>query len=46
MIGAGLVILGVVFLLKNLGIMPDIAWDIIWPVILIVIGATMIFKHK
>ena len=46
MFGAGLVIIGVIFLLKNLGIMPNIAWDIIWPIILIVIGATMIFKKK
>lgn len=46
MIGAGLVVIGIIFLLKNLGIMPDIAWDIIWPVILIVVGVTMIFKKK
>jgi len=46
MLGTGLVVLGVVFLLKNLGIMPAIAWDIIWPIILIVVGLTMIFKKK
>ncbi len=46
MLGAGLVIIGIIFLLKNLGIMPDIAWDVIWPVILVVIGLTMIFKKK
>ncbi|MDO8669198.1 MAG: DUF5668 domain-containing protein [Candidatus Buchananbacteria bacterium] len=46
MVGAGLVVIGIIFLLKNLGIMPDIAWDIIWPIILIVIGLTMIFKKK
>ena len=46
MIGAAFVVMGTVFLLKNLGIMPDIAWDIIWPIVLIVVGATMIFKKK
>jgi len=38
--------IGIVFLFKNLGIMPEIAWDIVWPVILIVLGLTMIFKKK
>ncbi|NCN07284.1 hypothetical protein GW933_01180 [Candidatus Falkowbacteria bacterium] len=46
MIAASLVIIGIVFLFKNLGIMPEIAWDIVWPVILIVLGLTMIFKKK
>ncbi len=46
MFGAALIIVGLVFLLKNTGFMPDIAWDIIWPIILIVFGATMVFKKK
>lgn len=46
MIGAGLVVIGIIFLLKNLGVMPEIAWDIIWPIILVVLGLTMIFKKK
>jgi len=46
MLGAGLVVIGIIFLLKNLGIMPEIAWDIIWPIILVVVGLTMIFKKK
>ena len=46
MLGTGLVIIGVIFLLKNLGIMPSIAWDIIWPIILVVVGLSMIFKKK
>lgn len=44
MLGAILVIVGIVFLLKNLGIMPSIAWDIVWPIAIIVLGLTMIFK--
>jgi len=46
MLGAGLVAVGIIFLLKNLGIMPTIAWDIIWPIILMVVGLTLIFKKK
>jgi len=46
MLGAGLIIVGIIFLLKNLGIMPEIAWDLIWPIIFIVVGLTMVFKHK
>jgi len=44
MLGAILVVVGIVFLLKNLGIMSDLAWDIIWPIAIIVLGLTMIFK--
>ena len=44
MLGAILVVVGIVFLLKNLGIMPDLAWDVIWPIAVIVLGLTMIFK--
>ncbi|MEK7653008.1 MAG: DUF5668 domain-containing protein [Patescibacteria group bacterium] len=38
MLAAALIVIGAVFLLKNLGIMPSIAWDIVWPVVLIVMG--------
>ena len=46
MLAAALIIIGAVFLLKNLGIMPSIAWDIVWPIVLIVVGLVMIFKRK
>ena len=46
MFGVALVVVGVVFLLKNLGILPSVAWDIVWPVALVVIGLAMIFKKK
>ncbi|MCK4308144.1 hypothetical protein KAW50_07975 [candidate division WOR-3 bacterium] len=39
-VNSGLIILviGVVFLLRNLGIIQQPAWSIMWPSILIVIG--------
>lgn len=46
MFGAALVVIGLVFLLKNLGLMPNIAWDVIWPIVLIVLGLTLIFKKR
>lgn len=44
MIGIALVTVGVLFLFKNLGLISGIAWDIAWPVILIVLGGAMILK--
>lgn len=46
MLAYALVIVGGIFLLKNLGFLDMIAWDIIWPVVLVVIGLLMIYKKK
>lgn len=46
MFGAALVIVGAIFLLKNLDIISGVAWDIVWPIILIVLGLSIIFKRK
>lgn len=46
MLGAALIIVGIIFLLKNIGIMPEIAWDVVWPVLVIVIGVVMVFKGR
>lgn len=39
-----LVILGVIFLLQNLGFMAWLNWSIVWPVILILAGLYMMKK--
>jgi hypothetical protein len=39
-----LVILGTIFLLENLNIIPWLNWSIIWPVILILAGLLMMKK--
>ena len=46
MIGAAFIIIGILFLLKNLGLIQGIAWDIVWPIVLIVLGASILFKKK
>ena len=46
MFGVALVVVGAIFLLKNTGLVPNIAWDIIWPIVLIAFGVAMIFKKK
>ncbi|MGQ9707570.1 MAG: LiaI-LiaF-like domain-containing protein [bacterium] len=45
-IGMTLIIIGVAFLLKNLGVISTGAWNIIWPGLLIVIGLRLLFKRE
>lgn len=40
--GGVLVILGVLFLLANTGVLDNVSWDVVWPVILIAVGAWLI----
>lgn len=42
--GIALVVVGAVFLLQNLGYISASAWGIVWPVIIIAAGLSMIFK--
>jgi hypothetical protein len=44
----GIIILaiGVVFLLKNLGVIAENTWDIIWPVVLIAIGLKLTLRKR
>ena len=46
MLAYALIIVGAIFLLKSLGILAMVNWDIIWPIVLIVIGVLMIYKKK
>lgn len=41
-----LIIVGVVMLLKNLGVITAEAWDIVWPVALIALGLSMVWRRK
>lgn len=45
-IGVLLVILGVVFLGENMGWLPGGAWQIIWPLLLVALGISMMFKRS
>ena len=44
--GLILIIIGLVFLLQNLGYISGAAWSIIWPAILIMIGLWILLKRK
>jgi len=41
-----LIVTGIVFLLQNLGYISEGAWSIIWPVISILIGISILVKRK
>lgn len=45
-IGILLLILGVLLLLREMGFIYGNVWDYVWPIALIALGASMIFKHK
>jgi membrane-bound ClpP family serine protease len=42
--GIILFIIGLSFLLRNLGIITDVTWSFIWPIAVMLIGLSMIFK--
>lgn len=42
--GLLLVIVGAVFLLENLGIVSGDVWDLIWPLIIMLFGISLLIK--
>ncbi len=42
--GAAIIIIGFIFLLQNLGLIPGSAWQIVWPCLIILLGLSMICK--
>lgn len=46
MLGIALIILGAIFLLKNLGFLAMVNWDIIWPIVVIAIGIAILSKKR
>ena len=45
-VGFLLIIVGVLFLLKNLGIISGSFWDILWPIVVVFVGISMLFSRK
>ncbi len=41
-LAAGLIVIGVVVLLTNLGVFGSIRWDIVWPVVIIALGLALL----
>lgn len=46
MFGLILVVIGTFWLLNNLGILTTNDWNLIWPLILIALGLSIIFKRS
>jgi len=44
--GTLLILLGILFLLKNLGILSGNLWDVFWPLILIALGLSILLKRE
>lgn len=44
--GLILIAIGVLFLLKNVGVLEGIDWGIIWPLAVIAVGFNMFFKKR
>lgn len=42
--GIVLIVVGVVFLLQNLGYVTGEVWNVVWPAFIILIGISMILK--
>lgn len=45
-LGVLLLILGILLLLREMGLIYGDIWDYVWPIALIALGASMIFKNK
>ncbi|MDE2213431.1 MAG: hypothetical protein KGJ34_02795 [Patescibacteria group bacterium] len=46
LVGSIVVLVGIVFLLNNLGLLPYISWNILWPVIVILVGLSMLERRS
>jgi len=44
--GAVLIVIGVVFLLQNLGVISASVWSVIWPVLIILAGVSFLSKKN
>ena len=46
MFGVLILIIGLFFLLKNLGLITGNLWSILWPLLVMAIGLKLIFRKK
>jgi uncharacterized membrane protein HdeD (DUF308 family) len=42
--GVVVLLVGVVFLLQNLGLIEGSAWNIVWPIVIILLGLSILLK--
>jgi len=44
--GFVIIIIGLVFLMQNLGLLGQEVWNIVWPAIIILFGVSLIIRKK
>jgi hypothetical protein len=44
--GLIIILVGILFLFKNTGLISTISWDLIWPVIVILIGISIVVRKR
>jgi hypothetical protein len=45
-VGISIVAIGVIFLLQNLGLISINAWQIIWPILIVILGLSMMYRTE
>lgn len=45
-VGISIVAIGVIFLLQNLGLISISAWQIIWPILIVILGLSMMYRTE
>lgn len=45
-LGIIVILVGALFLLRNMGILDTISWGILWPIIVILVGLVFILKNE
>ena len=45
-IGLTFIVFGLLFLLSNYGFIPVLEWNKIWPIVLIILGATFLLRGQ
>ncbi len=44
--GLILIFVGVLFLLNSLGLLGGIAWDVVWPIVVVMLGLCMVIRDS
>lgn len=45
-LGLIVILVGILFFFKNIGLINNISWDILWPVIVMLIGIAMVLRRR
>ncbi len=45
-VGISIVAIGVIFLLQNLGLISINVWQIIWPILIVILGLSMMYRTE